>query len=108
MSLTILLFYTGKGGAARRFAEEMERRGIAAKIRAEDGNERYEYFFPAEDGETVLLIDKWRDPAALAAHHASPMMREIAALREKYDLHMAVERLRPAEDGGDDEKFIRK
>ena len=26
------------------------------------------------------------------AHHASPMMETIAALREKYDLHMTVER----------------
>ena len=45
-----------------------------------------------EDPETVLLIDQWRDQAAIDAHHASPMMGEIAALREQYDLHMTVER----------------
>ena len=62
------------------------------QIRAEEGNERYEYFFPMEDPETVLLIDKWRDQAALDFHHKTPMMAQIAALREKYHLRLRVER----------------
>ncbi len=90
--ITVNLYYTGVGGAARAFAEEMTRSGIADAIRAEDGNLRYEYFFPMADAETVLLIDQWRDQAAIDAHHASPMMSQLAALREKYDLHMRVER----------------
>ena len=90
--ITVNLYYTGTDGSARAFAEEMVQSGTAAAIRAEDGNLRYEYFFPMEDPETVLLIDQWRDQAAIDAHHASPMMGQIAALREKYDLHMRVER----------------
>ena len=90
--ITVNLYYTGKGGAARAFAAEMTSSGTAAAIRAEDGNLRYAYFFPMDDPETVLLIDQWRDQAAIDAHHASPMMAQIAALREKYDLHMKVER----------------
>ena len=106
--MTFLLYYTGANGSARRFAEEMERSGIADDIRAEVGNLRYEYFFPMNDPETVLLIDAWRDQAALDAHHASLMMAQIAALREKYDLHMKVERLTSAEEGSEaDKEFIR-
>lgn len=60
------------------------------------------------DPETVLLIDSWRDQAALDAHHASPMMGELAALREKYDLHMQVERFVTAPEAAGDAKFIRK
>ena len=109
MSLTVHLFYTGEGGSARRFAEEMERRGIAARIRAEEGNERYDYFLPMSDPETVLLIDQWRDQAALDAHHASPMMGELAALRAQFDLHMRVERFLSDEDApASDLAFIRK
>ena len=92
MSITVNLYYTGKDGAARAFAGEMEASGTAAKIRAEAGNLQYEYFCPLEDDSTVLLIDRWADQAALDAHHASPMMAKIIALREKYDLHMRVER----------------
>ena len=90
--ITVNLYYTGTGGSARAFAEEMVQSGTVAAIRAEDGNVRYEYFFPMDDPETVLLIDQWRDQAAIDVHHASPMMAQIAALREKYDLHMKVER----------------
>lgn len=90
--ITVHLYYTGEKGSARAFAEEMTRSGIVSAIRAEDGNQGYEYFFPMDDPETVLLIDRWRDQAAIDAHHASPMMGQIASLREKYDLHMRVER----------------
>ena len=90
--ITVNLYYTGTNGSARAFAEEMVQSGTVAAIRAEDGNVRYEYFFPMDDPETVLLIDQWRDQAAINLHHASPMMARIAALREKYDLHMKVER----------------
>ena len=92
MSLTVNLFYTGKDGSARAFAQEMLDSGTVAAIRAEDGNERYEYFQAVEDPETILLIDQWRDQEAIDAHHASPMMQTLAALREKYDLHMQVRR----------------
>ena len=46
MSIVMNLYYTGTNGSARAFAEEMEQSGVAAAIRAEEGNERYEYFFP--------------------------------------------------------------
>ena len=108
MSLTVNLYYTGSNGSARRFAEEMESSGIAAAIRAEEGNERYEYFFPMNDPETVLLIDSWRDQKALDAHHASPMMKQLADLRDQYDLHMKVERYVSADASSEDEKYIRR
>ena len=102
------LYYTGKNGAARRFAEEMEASGTADAIRAEAGNLRYAYFLPMDDPETVLLIDSWENQEAIDRHHASPMMATIAALREKYDLHMRVERFVGAEDAPGDERFLRR
>lgn len=92
MSITVNLYYTGVNGSARSFAREMMDSGIVDAVRAEEGNERYEDFFPMEDPETVLLIDRWRDQAALDLHHKSPMMGQIAALREKYHLRLRVER----------------
>lgn len=91
MSLTINIYYTGKNGSARKFAEEMVSSGIVSRVRAEEGNERYEYFFPMEDPETVMLIDKWKNQEALDFHHKSDMMKEIAELRNKYELRMRVE-----------------
>ena len=90
MAFTVNLTYTGTNGSARKFAEEMKESGLVDKIRAEKGNLRYEYFLPMDDPESVLLIDAWESEEALDLHHKSPMMKEIAALREKYHLKMSV------------------
>ena len=108
MAITVNLRYTGKNGNALKFVEEMTSSGTAALIRAEKGNLRYEYYQSLDDPETVLLIDSWEDQEAIDVHHASPMMNTIAGLREKYDLHMSVERYTDIKDNPEDERFIRK
>lgn len=105
--ITVNLYYKGTNGSARAFAEEMESSGTADLIRAEEGNLRYQYFVPMDDPETVLLIDSWKDQAAIDAHHASPMMKKIEELREKYDLHMEIERF-VSDDYEPDKKYIRQ
>ena len=109
MAITVNIYYSGKGTNARRFAEEMVSNGTVEQIRAEEGNLRYEYFFPMDDESTVLLIDSWKNQAAIDVHHQSPMMNVIMTLREKYDLHMKVERY-ITDDAGipkNDKAFIR-
>lgn len=110
MAVTINIYYTGENGNARLFAEEMMKSGVVESIRAEEGNLRYEYFFPMDEIETVLLIDSWSSQSALDIHHASPMMAEIVRLREKYNLHMYVERYVSDEEGipDKDKRYIRK
>lgn len=68
------------------------------------------HIFDDSPDKTVLLIDQWENQAAIDVHHASPMMTTIAALREKYDLHMTVERFLSDGSGvpDSDKKFIRK
>ncbi len=109
MAITVNIYYTGEGTNARKFAEEMVSSGTVEKIRAEAGNLRYEYFFPMDDQRTVLLIDSWENQAAIDVHHQSPMMNTIISLREKYDLHMKVERYITDEDGvpTSDKAFVR-
>ena len=99
MAVTVNIYYSGVNGNAVKFAEEMVSSGTVSYIRAEDGNMRYEYFFPMDDKETVLLIDSWKDQHSLDVHHASPMMAKIMELREKYGLHMRVERYVSDESG---------
>ena len=87
----------------------MESSGLTKKIREGNGNLRYEYFYPANDDETVLLIDSWKDQESIDFHHTSPMMLEIAKLRDKYDLHMRVERYISDDTNENvDHEFIRK
>ena len=110
MSIAVNIYYRGTKGNARKFVEEMESSGTAEAIRREEGNIKYDYFFPMADPETVLLIDCWEDQDALDRHHASPMMEKITQFRKKYDLHMEVERY--VSDGNgmpeSDRRFIRE
>ena len=108
MPITVNLRYTGIDGNARKFAKEMISSGTVDAIRAEEGNLRYEYYQSLDDPETILLIDSWASQEAIDAHHASPMMKTIATLREKYDLHMTVERYSATETPETENQFIRK
>ena len=92
MAITVNIYYSGTNGNAKKFAKEMVLTGVVEDIRAEKGNIKYEYFFSMNDEDTILLIDSWTDQDALDKHHESPMMAHITKLREKYDLHMKVER----------------
>lgn len=107
MAITINIYYMGKNGNAKKFAEEMISSGIVDEIRKEEGNIRYEYFFPMDDEETVLLIDSWENQKAIDLHHQTSMMQEIIALREKYDLRMKVERYTCEELPDKDKHYIR-
>ena len=108
MAITVNLRYTGTDGNALKFAEEMISSGTVDAIRAEEGNLRYEYYQSLEDPETILLIDSWASQEAIDAHHATPMMGTIAALREKYDLHMTVERYTSTDMPETDNRYIRE
>ena len=108
MSITVNLRYKGTAGAAKRFAEEMIGSRTVEKIRNEAGNLRYEYYQALDDPETILLIDSWKDQESIDIHHSSPMMKTIAELREKYDLHMTVERYRSDDMPERDAAFVRK
>ena len=108
MSITVNLRYIGTDGNARKFAEEMVSSGTVDAIRAEDGNLRYEYYQSLDDPETILLIDSWANQEAIDKHHATPMMDTIVRLREKYDLHMTVERYSAIEMSETENQFIRR
>ena len=97
MSITINIYYKGKNGNAKKFAHEMISSGIVNRVRKEEGNLKYEYFFPMDDKETVLLIDRWKNEEALDIHHKSEMMRQIADLRNKYQISMKVEKFKSLE-----------
>lgn len=107
MAFTINIYYTGTNGSAKQFAEEMISSGIVDDIRSKKGNLRYEYFSPLNDNETILLIDSWENQEALDEHHKSETMNKIMKLRNKYDLHMKVERYILEENNDKDKKYIK-
>lgn len=109
MAITVNLYYTGKNGTAKEFVREMISSGTVQAIKEESGNLKYDYFVKIDDPDTVLLIDSWESQEVLDLHHNSPMMKKIIELRDKYDLHMRVERYVTDENGipREDVQYIR-
>ena len=109
MNITFNIYYKSKNGNAKKFAEEMINNGIVDEIRSKNGNLKYEYFCPFNDDDIVLLIDSWESEEALDEHHKSATMKKIVDLRNKYDLHMIVEKyIKSEDDMSKDEKYIKR
>lgn len=107
MSITINIYYSGENDAAHKFVEEMISSGTVSAIRNEVGNLKYEYFYPVDDENTVLLIDSWENQESIDAHHETEMMKNIYKLRDKYKLHMKVERFVSEDIPNKDTQFIK-
>ena len=88
----ILLHVLYRGEKAKDFALEMQSGGLRGAVLAEDGCLQYDYFLPVGQENCVLLIEHWRDQAALDAHAAGEPMAKLKALKASHDLTTSIER----------------
>ena len=79
------------------FLEMIMTEGIDAASRAEEGNIRYDYYLPADGRDELLLVEKWRDAEALAAHGAQPHYAKLKALKAEYVTDTVIERFESRE-----------
>jgi len=89
--------YKMKPAQGKSFVDAIEKAGIGAAVRAEDGCFRYDYFFPATGADEVLLVEKWRDEEALAVHLQQPHMADLNVLKEQYALDVMIEKFKVCE-----------
>ena len=80
--------YTCKPGMAEAFINAVRERGLQEKTRQEDGCMQYDYHISCEKEDTVVLLECWRDKAALKVHAAQPTMQEIGAVKDEYVLNV--------------------
>ena len=76
--------YKCKPGKAKEFFDSVRKEGIDESSRAEEGNIRYEYYFPAEGGDELLLMEKWKDTEAFASHGQQPHFKRLGELKAEY------------------------
>ena len=77
--LMIVVEFEVKPEHRNAFVELMK--GHAQRSRAEDGCQQFDVLLPEEDQNRVLLVEAWRDQAALDVHMKLPGM---ARLRETF------------------------
>lgn len=79
-------------GKAEEFVRILKESGLQQTVRAEDGNLQYDYMISCEAEDTVVLLEKWRDAAALNAHAATAHMKRMPELKEGRVLKTVIER----------------
>ena len=84
--------YKCRPGLRDEFLERIRREGIDAASRAEAGNLKYDYYLPADGGDELLLVEKWRDADALAEHGRQPHFAKLGALKAEYVADTVIEK----------------
>lgn len=88
----ILLHVSYRGAKAKAFADEMQQSGLRTAVLAEEGCLQYDYYLPLAEENCVLLIERWRDQAALDKHAAGEPMAKLKTLKAGYGLATDVSR----------------
>jgi quinol monooxygenase YgiN len=89
-TIIIHCYYKGAEGAVRGFFDEMQG-GLQKDVYAEDGCIQYDYYLSAKDGSAGVLLEKWRDRAALDAHQKGAAMSKLLPVKDRYGLETRVE-----------------
>ncbi len=84
MKRFVEVHYYIKDGKRNEFYNAIQKHGIADASRAEEGNEKYEYYFSAENENELLLIEVWNSPEAVELHMYSQHYKELGELKKKY------------------------
>lgn len=84
--------YKCRPGMREAFLEAIRAEGIDEASRAEAGNLKYDYYLPFGGGDELLLVEKWQDADALAAHGKQPHFLRLGALKAEYVNETVIEK----------------
>ena len=73
------------------FLEMIRTEGIDDAARAEPGNLQYDFYLPLDSSDDLLLIEKYRDAAALGAHVRSAHVARLTELKNEYVADLSLE-----------------
>ena len=90
--IVLNVIYRCKPNKREDFLERIIAEGIDVASRAEDGNIKYDYYIPYDGSEDLLLIEKWMDEVALAAHAVTEHFGRLKELKPIYVQDTVIER----------------
>ena len=84
--------YKCKPDLRDEFLEMIYTEGIDIASRSEEGNIKYDYYTPVDGSDDLLLLEKWRDEEALAAHGRQPHFIRLGELKKEFVLDTIIEK----------------
>ena len=82
--IVLNVLYKCKPNMRDEFLEAIYAEGIDEACRAEEGNIKYDYYTPADGSDDLLLVEKWHDAGALAAHGRQDHFARLGELKAEY------------------------
>ena len=84
--------YKCKPELREEFLEMILSEGIDIACRGESGNIKYDYFRAVDDCDKLLLVEKWHDADALAAHGKQPHFARLGELKSEFVAETIIEK----------------
>ena len=84
MKKFVEVHYYVRDGKREEFLNRLISSGIAAASRAEEGNEKYEYFFGSENENELLLLEIWSSAEAVQLHGETAHFKALGELKAEY------------------------
>ncbi len=82
--MELLVTYHLKKGSAEEFLRKLGEIGIPGLVRGERGCIRYDYYVPAEENGTLILLEEWESAELQALHLEQPHMKRLAQIKPDY------------------------
>ena len=76
--------YKCKPEMREKFLDMIRSEGMDAASRNEAGNIKYDYYFPADGSNDLLLLEKWTDASAFEEHKQQPHFARLGELKAEY------------------------
>ena len=73
------------------FLETIYEEGLDMASRAEEGNIKYDYYYPADDSDELLLVEKWRDEEAFEQHKKEPHFRRLGEIKNSLGIETVMD-----------------
>ena len=90
--LTWNVTYRTKPGQRTAFYQALTDLGIRENSRREAGNEKYDYYFDAQDPDVLLLVERWTGPAFQELHCQTEIFARFQVLKVKYCADVTIDK----------------
>jgi quinol monooxygenase YgiN len=97
MKRFVEVHYYIKDGKRDELYRKLVESGIADASRAEDGNEKYEYYYSPDNKNELLLLEVWKSAEAVELHQQSAHFKRLGELKKEYVTETAFMRYEIAE-----------
>ena len=84
MKRLVEVHYHVRKGCRDDFYRAVNRSGIADASRAENGNEKYDYYFSPSDPDELILFEVWSSPEAVQSHMETEHYQMLMELKKEY------------------------